>query len=86
MLALTVKDLENDKIEKYFGSERECLYFLQLKYPMVEGASSLKLAVAALNASDMFIARYVPYVEDPESNLLPADYLTADEPEERDRD
>lgn len=79
MLKMTVHDLENDRISTRFGSERELLEFLKLHYPVVSPAYHLDDAVQMLNDGDLFKVFVEPYVQDSSSNLLPDDYLTADQ-------
>jgi hypothetical protein len=84
MLKMTINDLERDHRRVYFGSERELMDRLlgYAKHFYPDFPANLDAAVAALNATDLYQVTVEPYVEPIERNLLPEDYLTAEQGED----
>lgn len=76
MLKLTIIDLENDKKDINFGSDKELLKYVKLAYSYQSNIYNLDDMLAYLNETGMFQAKSEPYVFD-NPNVLPNDYLTS---------
>jgi hypothetical protein len=81
MLKVQVKDLENDRTWTAFGDEKYLLKMLAGQFPVGE-ARTLDQAQAEMEATDLFEVKVEPYEPAAESNILPPDYLTAEQGED----
>lgn len=78
MLKLTIKNLEQDRIDTRFGSEDELLKYAEMRYPETQTAWTLEMAVSALNETGLYEAAVAPW--EPTPRRLAEDYATASGP------